>query len=585
MERERLRAPGRHLLFSLAVLLVLQAAIPTYAASTDISFTPAALSFRYQIGDPLPAAQSLQVKSTGSAFTATVAVTVSRPAGANWLSVSSNGGTTPLSLKVYVNPTGLAAGVYTGSIDVTAAAAGNSPKSLPVTLDVGNAPATLAAAPASLAFTWTTGSTLPSAKTITLSSSGVPLSATITVTGTWIKAQPSGSITLVGLPATVQVTADPTGLAPGSYSGKVTFGSSTATNKTVVIAVTLDVNAGVPALSSTVWPAGVAINSAATTVTVTGAGFFSNTTASVNGSSSGVTTAYVSPTTLLVTIPASLLTTSGNLALTVTTPPPGGGTSTAVNFAVYPATPQIQAVASVASYDTAAISPGEIVTIYGVGLAGSPSPFQASGSTIPVTWPASGAQTSVSVDGSAAPILYVSPTQVTCIVPYAVMAKVGQKVNVVVTYNSNPSSAYQVSVAASHPAVFTLDSSGQGQGAVLNYNATTKDYTVNGTAATASKGSTISIFITGVGLTSQSSAGDEATLISGTVTPKGQITVTIDGQSAAVQAAAAPVGSVPGVMQVNATVPSTGITTGNAVKLYVLVDGVSSQDGVTMAVK
>ena len=165
------------------------------------------------------------------------------------------------------------------------------------------------------------------------------------------------------------------------------------------------------------------------------------------------------------------------------------------------------------------------------------------------------------------------------------MDDLNQNVNLVVTYNGNISSNFPVVVAASHPAVFTLDASGIGQGAVLNYNATTKDYTVNGTASTAAKGSLVSIFLTGFGLTTQSNPGDEATLITGAVAPRGLITVTIDGQTAAVQGSAAPLGSVPGVLQVNATVPSTGITSGNAVKLYVLVDGIPSQDGVTMAVK
>ena len=440
MEREPWRAAGRRLILSIAAALTLAAVIPAQAAtSSDISSTPSILSFRYQIGDPLPAAQSLQFKSTGTALTVALTPAVSRPSGSNWLSVSTNGGKTPLSVKVYVNPTGLAAGVYQGSIDATASGAGNSPKSVPVTLEVGNAPATLAAAPATLGFTFVTGTTAPAAKVITLSSSGVPVSATIAVSGAWIKAQPSGSITLVGLPATVQVTADPTGLAPGSYSGKVTFASATAVNKTVVVAVTLDVSAGAPSLASTVWPAGVVINSAATTITLNGLNFFATTAAAVNGTSTGVTTAYISPTTMLVTIPASMLVTAGNLSITVTTPPPGGGPSLPATFVVYPATPQLQAVASVASYDTASISPGEIVAIYGVGLAGSAAVFQATGSAIPIAWPATGPQTSVAIDGAAAPLLYVSPTQLTCIVPYALTSKLAQNVNVVVTYNGNAS--------------------------------------------------------------------------------------------------------------------------------------------------
>lgn len=585
MKRETRRAADGRIFLSVVVLLLVQGAIPALAATTsDISFTPTSLSFKYTIGDPLPAAQSLQIKSTGSAFTVTVSTTVNRPAGSNWLSLSANTGTTSLSVKVYVNPTGLAAGIYTATIDVVAPAAGNSPKSLPVTLEVANAAATLAAVPTALSFTYTTGTSAPSAKTITLSSSGVPLSATISISGAWIKASPSGSVTLVGLPATVSVSADPTGLAPGSYTGKITFASSTASNKSVVIAIALDVNAGAPTLNSTLWPAGTVVNSPATTVTLTGTNFFSTTTALVNGSATGVSTTYISPTTLLVTIAATLLT-GTDLAVSVSTPVPGGGTSSAATFYVYPATPQISAIASVASYDTTAISPGEIIAIYGLGLAGTTSVFQATNGAIPTAWPASGSQTFVTIDGTAAPLLYISPSQVTCIVPYAVAAKIGQSVPVVVIYNGNSSPSKAINVASTHPAVFTLNASGVGQAAVLNYNSNTGDYTVNNSTNTASKNSVISIFLTGFGVTSQSNPGDEALLVTGTVTPIGVVSVTIDGQTAAVQGSAVPVGSVPGVLQVNATVPSNGISTGNSIKLYVSVGGVQSQDNVTIAIK
>jgi uncharacterized protein (TIGR03437 family) len=584
------RAARLRPLSQIAALLGL-AAVSVSAATTNISFTPASLTFHYQIGDPLPAAQSLQIKSTGAAFAFTASVTVTRPANANWLTLSGTSGTTPGNLRVYVNPTGLAAGVYQASIDVIAAAASNSPQSLPVVLEVGEAAARLSAVPASLAtFAWTTGAGLPAAQPVTLSSSGVPLSATISASATWIKAQPGGSVTLVGLPATVQVSVDPTGLAPGHFDGKITFSSSTAVNKTATVAVGLDVKAGTPTLiQGSVWPAGIMINSEAVTVTINGTNFFSNTVAAVNGSTTGLTTTIISPNAMLVNIPKNLLTTAGSLSITASTPPPQGAswsavTSQPVTFVVYPAGPQILAVESVASYDATAVSPGEIVTIYGVGMASAPSTFQAQGNSIATALPAASPNTTVTFDGAPAPLLYVSPSQLTCIVPYAVKAKIGATSDVVVTYNSNPSAKAAVSVAASHPAVFTLDASGVGQAAALNYNSSTNDLAVNGSKVPAAKGSTIWIYVTGYGLTSQSNTGDEAQLISGVVSPTGNLTVTVDGQAAAVQSAVAPVGSVPGVLQVTTTVPAAGIGTGN-LSLHVLIDGVPSQEGVTIAVK
>jgi len=64
----------------------------------------------------------------------------------------------------------------------------------------------------------------------------------------------------------------------------------------------------------------------------------------------------------------------------------------------------------------------------------------------------------------------------------------------------------------------------------------------------------------------------------------GLVSVTIDGQTATVLGAASPVGSVPGVLQVNVTVPSTA-KAGNAVPVSVSVGSAKSQARVTMCVK
>ncbi len=94
------------------------------------------------------------------------------------------------------------------------------------------------------------------------------------------------------------------------------------------------------------------------------------------------------------------------------------------------------------------------------------------------------------------------------------------------------------------------------------------------------------IYATGFGQTSP--AGDETSLITavgGPVTPVATVTVSIGGQNAPVMAAQAPLGSVPGVLQINATVPTTGLTSGNTVPVLVTVGTATSQARVTMAVK
>jgi uncharacterized protein (TIGR03437 family) len=149
---------------------------------------------------------------------------------------------------------------------------------------------------------------------------------------------------------------------------------------------------------------------------------------------------------------------------------------------------------------------------------------------IPTTLPAT-TGTSVTIDGNPAPILYTSPTQVSCIVPYAVSAKVTNPaitVNLAVTYGTT-SPNQPVTVVAADPGVFTTDASGIGQAAILNINATTGDMTVNSSSNAATKGQAVAIYITGFGLTQCANGtganlcnptATEANLTTGVVTPK-----------------------------------------------------------------
>src|SRR5262249_9155787 len=194
------------------------------------------------------------------------------------------------------------------------------------------------------------------------------------------------------------------------------------------------------------------------------------------------------------------------------------------------------------------VSPGGIITIYGINLGPAPAPpalvtvFPGT-VPIPTSLPASGTATSVSIDGNPAPILYTSPSQVSCIVPCAVAAKVQNPaitVNLSVTFGTK-SQDLPVKVVATDPGVFTTDASGVGQGAILNINASTGDMTVNGNSSPALKGSPIAIYITGFGLTNCADgtganlcnlSATEANLITGIVTPKLGVSVTIDGVAA-----------------------------------------------------
>src|SRR4029453_2064076 len=95
------------------------------------------LSFAYQALSPsVPPAQQLTVTTSNGLPTA-VAATASTSSGGSWLSVQETGAA-PGTLQVSVNPGGLAAGSYGGTITITAS--GYQSKTVPVALTVTPAP-------------------------------------------------------------------------------------------------------------------------------------------------------------------------------------------------------------------------------------------------------------------------------------------------------------------------------------------------------------------------------------------------------------------------------------------------------------
>ena len=599
----RRAARFRHLLTF--AILVLQGANLAYSASPDITLSATTIDFKYIAGTPLPAAQTLNIKSTGTALNFTIPAIASQ-----WLSVSVNTGITPAALKVYVNPTSMASGAYQGTFTVDAPSAVTTSTTVTVTMEISDPTPTLSVNPTTLSFTYVTDQLAPTvAQQVLLTSTGGAVTSTVVAAGgTWLFATPSGAISLAGIPSGVTVSVNPANLANGSYAGTVKITPSVKTILPITINVSLKVNPGSPDITN-LWPLGALVNSPATVVTVTGKNFFPTSTVATGTTAiKGVT--YVSPTTLLVTIPAGLLTTAVALPLAVTTPSAAASSTPNAKstFQVYTPGPQILTVtdgASFAPIDT--ISPGEIITIYGLGLGPASlatltvkDPLDTS-LPLPAPPPAVTPVTVVTIDGVAAPLLYTSATQVSCIVPFVLALQSGKKVDVSVTYNSIPAAtAVKVDVVDANPGLFTTDSSGAGQGAILNYNPTTGDYSLNSATNPAVRGTTWAVlYLTGYGVTncadiaatgstpaSNCNVGaTEVNLIAGAVTPSLAIAVTIDGQPAPGALAQAPLGSVPGLMQVNVLVPAS-VKKGAVVVSVQVGTGagqVSSQAKVTLA--
>jgi len=180
-----------------------------------IVLTPASLQFDSELGGPAPPAQAV-ILTSGTGSPLNWITTPSAP----WLTALPVGGTTPGQIAVVVDPTGLAAGTYTGNILVSGPGFGSS--SVQVTYTLSGKPV-LQAAPSSLVFATLRNSMPPAARSIEVTSTGrsIQFLATIQVSapsgGTWLNVGSSQGTT----PATLAVSVNPAGLAKGVYDGSI----------------------------------------------------------------------------------------------------------------------------------------------------------------------------------------------------------------------------------------------------------------------------------------------------------------------------------------------------------------------------
>jgi uncharacterized protein (TIGR03437 family) len=256
---------------------------------------------------------------------------------------------------------------------------------------------------------------------------------------------------------------------------------------------------------------------------------------------------------------------SGNLYVT------DSGNNAVRMLTPQPVTLSIGAVTNSASNLPGPISPGEVITIYGSGL----GPAQLAQMQLDMYGLVSDslAGTSVLFNGTPGPMIYAWNTQVAAVVPYEVS---GQTVQVLVQYQGRTAAPVSAQVTPAAPAIFTLNSSGQGPAVAIDQNGS-----LNGPGNPAAVGSAITLYETGEGQTNP--AGADGLL--GSATPPAPVlpvTATIGGQIAQVLSYGGIPGVVAGVMQIALQVPS-GLLPGNAA-VVVKVGNASTQPGVTITV-
>jgi uncharacterized protein (TIGR03437 family) len=208
-----------------------------------------------------------------------------------------------------------------------------------------------------------------------------------------------------------------------------------------------------------------------------------------------------------------------------------------------------QGVTSAASFTPAGspIAPGEFIALFGSGLA------KGNETAVP-PYPSSLNGVSVLINNAAAPIYFVSATQIDCLVPYGTQGPTAT----VVVQNGTNSNTVTVPVAETAPGIFSLDQSGTGEAAILH-----ADYSLVNTAKPAAPGETVLIFLTGMGAVTppvaDGTAGGSNPLSTINASP---LTVFVAGEKAQVLFSGLAPG-FPGLYQLNVTLPPFFNSTGS----------------------
>jgi uncharacterized protein (TIGR03437 family) len=425
-----------------------------------------------------------------------------------------------------------------------------------------------------LAFNYTTGQTnaLPISTELDVASNGGIIPFTVAAvsgskTVTWLKInvanqlpnlQTSG-VALSGSYVPIYVTIDFNALVTlnvGPYTGTITFTNNASGAVAATISVSLNVSAGPPTIAS-IFP--ISVTAAPSNgrvppvITIYGDNFFSNSSVQLTPDGAqplpALTPTLLSRQVLQATVNPVYLTKPGTFTLTVANPNTLTDPSPQQFSAAFTVTdgtvPEIDAVVNAASYlrsatwkgtlgldpvpttpmaGSSALSPREIIAIFGQSIGpSSVVPAQAS-TTFPATFPL---QITPPVDASASPVTYqvmfrfgtyptlvpapiimVSSNQINAVVPvpppaaliYTLSAPNAwiQIQETDATGNMISTNWFPVTMVPEVPGVFTFGGLGLGQAAVLNYSATS-GYSINSAKNPAAKGSTFSLYVTGMG--------------------------------------------------------------------------------------
>jgi trimeric autotransporter adhesin len=586
--------------------IVIPVTMTVTSVQQTILIPQSGLTFFAVQGGGAPPPQFFSVLNTGRGqmqFSTTPATL----SGGSWLATFPANGlsdaNSPLvpQVRIDVNPTGLTAGVYYGTVQVTSPTANNTPQFVSVVLNILTPGSKVGpiVQPTGLIFTGVAGGSSPSSQIVTVQNTDNAaisfVSGRVTLDGAnWFTSLPASAVVTQTQPARIVIQPQIDGLAAGVYRGTLTLSFTDGTTRTIALVLVL-----IPSGSTLphenqlqASPAGCLPKTLAPVFTQVSSGFslpvgfpgqvavkvvdncanpmttgivtvsFSNGDSPIplfslkDGNWAGTWTPLHLTSTVVVTADASIpeqnnisgqITARGSLqandqapVVGCADPCAGGAVVNGASFA-----PQ------------APLAPGSLVSIFGNNLSQGQEAF------LSLPLPFSLAGSSIVIGGQQAPLLFASNGQVNAMVPFGLAVNTSQQV--IASRGTAISVPKSITLAPAAPGIFTLTAAGQG--AIVD-GANVADAT-----HPAKAGDVITIYCTGLGEVDhpvQSGSPASLTVLSNTLN---KATATVGGAPAQVLFSGLTPGSV-GLYQVNAVVPSVAV--GNQVPVTITVAGQTS---------
>jgi uncharacterized protein (TIGR03437 family) len=231
-------------------------------------------------------------------------------------------------------------------------------------------------------------------------------------------------------------------------------------------------------------------------------------------------------------------------------------------------------IVNAASYVGGAIAPGELISIFGSNFGPAGLDLAA-----PVNNALPSSLDNVHVffsTGDEVAIVARAPNQINVFVPHSAVNF--SSLQITVDVDGVTSTPVTVPVAPSAFGISTANASGSGQGAIFN-----QDGSLNSHANPAARGSIVTLFGTGEGVTTPILPDGALEISTPYSTTQASVAVKFGGETAQVQYAGAAPFLPTGVFQINATIPA-GVTPGD-VPISVSIGGIGTTRTVTVAVQ